>query len=272
MLGIQMSESIFKFLVDLSSFLGALSLGCWVVLLIPQLLENYKNQSSDSISPLFLIMWLVGDIFNIFGSIWGNVSSTVLVLAVYYIGADFFLLLQVYYYRWKAFRKSKQEHEPLLQSRSLEEGLHEPLDKNLIWWDRLSFRGQFGFMACVVLITTFIGNVLISNASSDKPDDQVNKWPFIAGCTSSILYFFARFPQIIKNYKSKSTDGLSIIFFILSMLGNTAYTLSILVYPAFDYTKYFRTNIPWIFGAFSTIFLDIFIFYQFLLYRHHSHF
>ncbi|CAA97356.1 G-protein coupled receptor Stm1 [Schizosaccharomyces pombe] len=257
-------------LTELSSFLGALSLGCWVVLLIPQLLENYKNQSGESISDLFLIIWLIGDFFNVLGSIYGNVSSTVLVLSFYYIVSDSTLLMQIYYYRWKAARRiASREHEPLLQSRSLEEGLHAPIGKQQIWWDRLSTRQQFGVMGCVVIVSTIVGNLIISSASSDKSDDDLNAWPFTAGCISSVLYFCARIPQIIKNHKAKSTEGLSIIFFVLASVGNTSYAFSILVFPASDYLNYTYANLPWILGAFSTIFLDIYIFYQFIKYRNH---
>jgi PQ loop repeat protein len=33
----------------------------------------------------------------------------------------------------------------------------------------------------------------------------------------------ARIPQIIKNQKEKSCEGLSLLFFILSLLGNATY-------------------------------------------------
>lgn len=33
----------------------------------------------------------------------------------------------------------------------------------------------------------------------------------------------ARIPQIIKNYREKSCDGLSLLFFLLSLMGNLTY-------------------------------------------------
>lgn len=43
------------------------------------------------------------------------------------------------------------------------------------------------------------------------------------GYTSAVLYLGARIPQIIKNYNNKSCDGLSILFFLLSLMGNITY-------------------------------------------------
>lgn len=43
------------------------------------------------------------------------------------------------------------------------------------------------------------------------------------GYASAVLYLGARVPQILKNYKNKSCDGLSILFFLLSLMGNVTY-------------------------------------------------
>lgn len=43
------------------------------------------------------------------------------------------------------------------------------------------------------------------------------------GYLSAVLYLGARVPQILKNYNNKSCDGLSILFFLLSLMGNITY-------------------------------------------------
>lgn len=45
----------------------------------------------------------------------------------------------------------------------------------------------------------------------------------ILGYASAICYLGARIPQIIKNQREKSCEGLSLLFFILSLLGNATY-------------------------------------------------
>ena len=45
----------------------------------------------------------------------------------------------------------------------------------------------------------------------------------IFGYASAVLYLGARIPQIMKNHKEKSCEGLSMLFFMLSVLGNLTY-------------------------------------------------
>lgn len=46
----------------------------------------------------------------------------------------------------------------------------------------------------------------------------------ILGYISAVLYLGARIPQIVQNQRQKSVEGLSILFFMLSLLGNVSYT------------------------------------------------
>lgn len=45
----------------------------------------------------------------------------------------------------------------------------------------------------------------------------------ILGYTSAVFYLGARVPQIVKNWKEQSCEGLSLLFFMLSLLGNLTY-------------------------------------------------
>jgi uncharacterized protein with PQ loop repeat len=45
----------------------------------------------------------------------------------------------------------------------------------------------------------------------------------ILGYVSAVCYLGARIPQIIKNQRDRSCEGLSLLFFILSLLGNATY-------------------------------------------------
>ncbi|KAF9453121.1 PQ-loop-domain-containing protein [Macrolepiota fuliginosa MF-IS2] len=88
----------------LSSIFGWISIGCWIIVYSPQLYENYRIQSGEGLSVLFLLAWVTGDLCNLFGAILGGLVPTVIVLACYYAFFDFTLLAQVYYYRWKRSR------------------------------------------------------------------------------------------------------------------------------------------------------------------------
>jgi solute carrier family 66 (lysosomal lysine-arginine transporter), member 1 len=45
----------------------------------------------------------------------------------------------------------------------------------------------------------------------------------ILGYISAVCYLGARIPQIIKNQRDRSCEGLSLLFFLLSLLGNLTY-------------------------------------------------
>jgi uncharacterized protein with PQ loop repeat len=78
--------------------------------------------------------------------------------------------------------------------------------------------------------------------------------PKVLGYASAVLYLSARIPQIYHNYKLKSTEGLSLLFFMFSTLGNLSFSLSILF--AINDKDYLLLNMPWLIGSAGTIFFD----------------
>lgn len=60
------------------------------------------------------------------------------------------------------------------------------------------------------------------------------------------------------NYKLKSTEGLSLLFFMFSTLGNFSFAASILF--AVTDRDYFLLNLPWLIGSAGTIFFDFTVF------------
>ncbi len=60
---------------------------------------------------------------------------------------------------------------------------------------------------------------------TDGPNDDTPIAPGaqILGYASAVCYLGARIPQIIKNQRDKSCEGLSLLFFMLSLLGNLTY-------------------------------------------------
>ena len=108
----------------------------------------------------------------------------------------------------------------------------------------------------------------------DQPDDSVPNDPnsegpmavfgMVMGYVSAVCYLCARIPQIIKNYKEKSCEGLALLFFMLSMTGNLTYGLSVFCYS--QEPQYLIMAIPWLLGSFGTIVEDCVIFYQFRIY------
>lgn len=74
----------------------------------------------------------------------------------------------------------------------------------------------------------------------------------------------ARIPQILKNYRDKSCEGLALLFFVLSLMGNITYGLGILFHSL--ERQYVLNNLPWLIGSIGTMFEDAVIFAQFRMY------
>ncbi|GIJ84235.1 hypothetical protein Asppvi_003075 [Aspergillus pseudoviridinutans] len=90
----------------------------------------------------------------------------------------------------------------------------------------------------------------------------------VLGYISAVCYLGARLPQIYKNYCDKSCEGLSLLFFILSLMGNLTYGAGILCHSTEK--NYVVTNLPWLIGSLGTMVEDVVIFAQFRLYAEQS--
>lgn len=86
----------------------------------------------------------------------------------------------------------------------------------------------------------------------------------VLGYGSAVLYLGARIPQIVKNQRERSCEGLSLLFFLLSLLGNATYGAGILFHSVEK--EYFLTNLPWLIGSLGTMVEDAVIFVQFSMF------
>ncbi|XP_018680391.2 probable vacuolar amino acid transporter YPQ1 isoform X2 [Musa acuminata AAA Group] len=75
---------------ELSFGLGMISLFCWGIAEVPQIITNFHNKSGHGISLAFLLTWVVGDIFNLVGCLLEPVTLYTAVTVV--------LVLQILYY------------------------------------------------------------------------------------------------------------------------------------------------------------------------------
>ncbi|CAG8515285.1 7316_t:CDS:2 [Diversispora eburnea] len=243
-----------------SQVLGYISIACWVVVSIPQLYENYKRKSSESVSVTFLILWLLGDTLNLMGSILQNLISTVILLAVYYIISDIVIIAQVlYYHNYKRPDEivitSADESIPLLRTQQ-----NYTSSPPSFFSRHKQFFGILGGIICVFL--TGIVSYCISSISLEfkNNDDMIFEkqrmkfLPQILGWLCAVLYLGSRIPQIIKNHKSKSTEGLSLAMFCFSVLGNITFCSSILFHSTEH--EYLLINLPWLCGNGGTLFFD----------------
>jgi hypothetical protein len=112
-----------------------------------------------------------------------------------------------------------------------------------------------------------------------------NLWGQLFGYFCAVLYLGSRIPQLLLNYRRKSTSGVSMLFFLFACIGNLTYVLSIFAYEphcsgrygecahgeaARLYGRYIAVNASWLAGSLGTLFLDMGIFTQFFIYREQS--
>ncbi|KAK6463625.1 PQ loop repeat-domain-containing protein [Scheffersomyces coipomensis] len=126
-----------------------------------------------------------------------------------------------------------------------------------------------------------IGSISIHKFKFSSSDiGQLSAW------ICSILYLSSRSPQIVKNYKSKSTKGISAYLFLFAMLGNLFYTISIVadLYLLSFHRTYFEGDgsedtkfhqvltdqLPFIVGSSGTVIFDCIILFQCWYYLENS--
>lgn len=313
----------------ISGIFGSISIACWVTVFSPQILENFRRRSAASLSVQFIIVWSLGDLFNVIGGVLQGVLPTMIILAVYYLLADIVLLGQCFYYRGFTWRDEvippapSSERTALLQSNG--NGERARLDRQHSNWSEVDVThlspatplmvtpdkpavtepqrrttllqaALFNSLAILMVVIAGVFGWWVSNRSQGgsqrhdrKPvhqpgEDalQLSLWGQIFGYGCALLYLGSRLPQILLNYRRKSTEGLSGLFFLFACLGNVTYFLSIFAYdPACHgpdgqcadgearaiYGRYMLVNASWLLGSIGCLFLDFTILLQFFLYR-----
>ncbi|XP_020206859.1 uncharacterized protein LOC109791904 [Cajanus cajan] len=96
-----------------STTFGLVSVLIWLFADIPQLITNFTQKSTDGLSAAFLMMWIIGDLFNLFGCLLEPATiPTQVFTAVLYITLTASLCSQTIYYgyiypRLKYYRQIK---------------------------------------------------------------------------------------------------------------------------------------------------------------------
>jgi len=347
----------------------------YAVVFTPQIIENWKRSSADGLSVVFIVIWLLGDIFNILGAVLQGVLPTMvsqknsllepqanrheIILAVYYTFADIVLLLQCFYYKGFTLKDevikpateeegasgpstaTANERSPLLsqpnhpnhpsyQENGHSNGhrtpprigdvdrrhSHSSLRERLLSVDgthlspvtplrpdvqtttesqprpaqSLLKAALFNFLAIIIVCASGVLGWYFSVRSSrpsttppDHPDNgplQFSVWGQVSGYICAFLYLGSRIPQLLLNYRRKSTEGISMLFFLFACIGNLTYVLSIFAYKPICrdplncrrgeaggiYARYIAVNFSWLLGSFGTLLLDGFVFIQYFLY------
>ncbi|KAG8879881.1 hypothetical protein FRB98_005470 [Tulasnella sp. 332] len=250
-----------------SSVLGWMSIACWIIVYSPQIYENYDLQSGEGLSISFVIIWLLGDVSNLVGASMAGLLPTIILLAVYYTFCDIILLVQIYYYRWRASSlqttpqgalQDAHETDPLLESSIPSDESSETSPKKTRTKQHVLL-GRAALYFYATLFVSLTGVVAFFVNRANRHDETQNPTdPTGGGADEEILEWK------IKNAKTKCT-GLSLGMFIFALGGNLTYVLSIVV--ASTSKRHLVANASWLAGSGLTMFLDFIVLYQFFHYR-----
>ncbi|GJE98492.1 PQ-loop repeat-containing protein [Phanerochaete sordida] len=260
-----------------SSILGWMSIACWIVVYSPQIIENYQLKSGEGLSVFFVLIWLAGDLANLFGALLANLLPTIIILGAYYTICDIVLLVQIYYYRW--LKKSQElapgtlipevdvpghipsEETPLIS----EHGTNETKKaEQSLATQCLIYGSALVFVLGTGVAAWAIDEYLHRGQSREQPVEIIEWRSQLLGWISAVLYLGARIPQIFKNFHTKC-EGLSPAMFLFAIAGNATYVLSILALSLEP--KHIMANAGWIAGSGLTVFLDVFVMLQFFYYK-----
>lgn len=151
-------------------------------------------------------------------------------------------------------------------------------------------------LVCAAGILGWYVSPASKNSSPEAEPLTLDPLGQVFGYLCAVLYLGSRLPQLLLNYRRKSTDGVSLLFFLFACIGNLTYVLSIMAYSpvcrgntsatddvdwvlhrhrphcrpgeaATLYGRYILVNLSWLIGSFGTLLLDMAIFVQFFLYR-----
>ncbi|KAH6624559.1 PQ loop repeat-domain-containing protein [Chaetomium sp. MPI-SDFR-AT-0129] len=370
----------------ISGICGSISIACWVVVFSPQIIENFRRRSAEGLSIQFVVVWLLGDVFNILGAVLQGVLPTMLILAIYYTIADIVLMAQCFYYRGFTLRddvptppapisssKAKRsgdgnghsvngadertallngtgttngnsngashstngtheraeqspyyhsinEHDerrgswthlspavPFVSGSTAEDEADTPSSRRPTPRTTLAQAAAFNSFAILMVCAAGVAGWWLSrryNGDNDhkkKHGEQQDPLEFntlgqVFGWLCAVFYLGSRLPQLLLNWRRKSTEGVSVLFFLFACLGNLTYVLSILTYEpdcgrggkgghgahgghgrlgkdgcqpgeaGQIFWQYLLVNLSWLAGSAGTLLLDMSIFVQFFVY------
>lgn len=259
----------------ISSANGVASFALSFVSLFPQIIETYKDKTVAGLSPLFLLAWVCGDLTSLVGAILTNQLAFQIVLALYFLLNDCFVCGQYYYYGILHDNQlATVGHE---SKRSVQEDPNEQVRLNTrvpSSWQR--FLSIFWIVGISNALPISQQDPSTPPPSTPLPSPESPLGTALSWAGAS-FYVGARVPQLIKNYKRKSTDGISPILFATTLLCNLTYNFNIFTSCAFlesqDKAAFIWNAAPFIVGSAGTVAFDLLYFYQhYVLYADDSHY
>ncbi|CUM52775.1 uncharacterized protein AC631_03044 [Debaryomyces fabryi] len=306
-------------LVAISQVSGMASFIVWLLVQVPQIIENHLNRSVQGLSLFFVIFWICGDVSNFVGSVL-NGTPFQMCIGVYHcimglvLGAQYWYYTNVYAHMIKIpdrLQESTNENAGFYDSkagtRANRFGQRGGEDYSRLQNLHTHRSGRFGDKVLKTSLSTsaFIRSsdatpIAFDNKRSlEVPSTSLSTRKVISEILSvirvalssslekiisfeensipawicSLSYVSSRPPQIIQNYRTRSTNGLSPYTFLLAMIGNLLYAISIVSSSCILFKKdidafnsMMSANMPYVVSSMITFFFDTILLLQCLYY------
>ncbi|CAM9952355.1 lysosomal amino acid transporter 1 homolog isoform X1 [Lampetra fluviatilis] len=239
-----------------------LSIICFLLAMLPQLYESYRSGKADqALSIWFLLAWLGGDCSNLIGCILTNQPHLQTLMAVDYVMMDNLVMSQYLYYRVR----------------------NRNGDAGCLQWSCVCWMLSCTLLALLLPFLLFWHHPLLEapalGTNSSRALAHASKLPslgwmelvgYTSGSASAAFYLGGRLPQLYRNYKRHSVEGVSLALFMLTILGNSTYGTSLVLKaprPGETEGQAIVAHLPWLIGSFGTLLLDSSMVAQFVRYR-----
>ncbi|KAL7711632.1 Uncharacterized protein QTN25_010707 [Entamoeba marina] len=303
-----MHTCMYNYLDIIAYVFGLLNILFWCFAQFPQIWKTFRTKKPDSLSLTFLAMWLTGDITNLVGCLLTQQTQIQLFTSIYFVSMDIILLSQYFWYVVickKKYRSktidgayaqidsdntsesddsnvksngSYQRSESCnINSPTFEENA-EIINIECDTSNKVTIQDSSTHYLPILILILGISLAKKITTKTDEAEDicgeiEVSQTERIIGdgCAwiSGMLYFGGRIPQIIHNYRYKNVEGMAIALFIMSILANTFYSLSVL-FSGIDITdpSFYEAKLAYLVGSTMVIPLSTTIVYQYFFYTY----
>lgn len=273
---------------QLSYIFGIITNVLFLFVFVPTLLLNYRLKNSDAISFSLLYCLILGDIFSVISANYKKLNQVIIYSGIFHIFLDLIVIIQVLYYRGEGNLNLSSDSRSPPYDEEINEEINEDeisdeigdeiIDESVslisfptsvYFYNKklLYLRPSEFIFACISIIFIIICKILLIYLDQNIG----NKLADTLGWLTTLIFISSRIPQIILNYQRKSTEGLSILSFIIINICNFFFFLSIVILlidlPKENHLNFILENIQWIVGSTCTILFDCIIFSQFIIYR-----
>ncbi|MFH4975412.1 hypothetical protein AB6A40_002121 [Gnathostoma spinigerum] len=243
--------------------IGFVSLVFWLLPMIPQMIDHYRAKKCEGISVYFLLAWLCGDTCNMIGTLLTNQQSIQKITGAYFLSQDACILSQYIYYTviYPKYRSRTPRKTSIL--------VILPLLSACIFVVPLlsSDETSLSYSDSGTLLSPTSRKILVDNGdqtSSGLPDTTKSIIGYVLGICAAVVAFAARMPQLYRNRKRQTCEGLSLLMFTIIICANTTYGTSILLQSTGN--VYIVEHLPWLVNSFICVITDTLVILQFFFY------